>query len=264
MKKYWIIARGIMEETMTYRLSFIMWRFRGVLQFLVLYYLWLALLPGNQTLFGYSQSRILTYVFASTLMSAIIFSTRVAELGETINKGDLSNDLLRPANYLLMWAARDVGDKLMNIMFSIGEFTILFIILRPPFFFQSNPFFLAATVITIAIATILFFFINMLLGCIGFWSNETWAPRFIFTILLQFFSGGLFPLDILPKPLFAFFSATPFPYLLYIPLKIYLGQLSFFEIGKSFFIASAWMIGVYLLLKIVWNKGMKLYTAQGR
>lgn len=241
-----------------------MWRVRGILQFLALYYLWISLLPSHQTIFGYNQSKILTYMFFGNIIGSTVFSTRAAGLGEEINNGNLSNHLIRPINYFMVWAATDAGDKAMNIFFAAGEFALLFMVLKPPLIIQGSVFLIFLTLISVVLATVLIFYINILLGSIGFWSNETWAPRFIFGILLQFFSGVYFPLDIFPKPIFAVFQVTPFPYLIFFPLKIYLGQLSNSEIVYGFFISGIWAVIMYYFARYVWTVGIKSYTAQGR
>lgn len=264
LKKYLLIAKSIIDQTFAYRVNFMMWRVRVNFQLLTMYYLWLALLPQNTTLFGYNRSLMLTYIFFGAIVGDIVFSTRAAAVGDEINNGNLSNYLIRPMNYFLSLAAVDVGDKLMNIGFAAVELTILFLLLRPPFFLQTNLLIIFLTILGIIFATVIEFFINILLGTIGFWSNEVWAPRFIFTILLQFFSGGLFPLDILPKGVYNFFQATPFPYLLYFPTKIYLGQLNIQTIYQGLLISFIWMFVMYGILKFVWGIGIKSYTAQGR
>ncbi len=251
------------DEAVTYRLSFSVWRFRNVLQLLTMYFLWYALVPAQKTTFGYSQSLILTYILGTSILSSLILSSRSYDLGDSINKGDLSSYLMRPINFFYYLFAKDIGDKAMNITFSVGELTILFILLRPPFFIQTNPFYLTAFFMSIIAALILFFFCNLLLGFIGFWSPETWAPRFIFGIFINFFAGGLFPLDILPAPLFAVFRLSPLTYLLYFPLKLYLGQLSFPDMLSGFLISYIWIFCMYKIIQLVWMRGLKVYTAQG-
>lgn len=151
----------------------------------------------------------------------------------------------------------------MNIFFAIFELVVLFVILHPPFFIQTNLILIFLFAISSLIALGLYFLLNLLLGFIGFWSPETWAPRFIFVTLLGFFAGGLFPLDILPKPVFTILSALPFNYLLYFPLKIYLGQLSIFQIIIGISVSVFWLIALYKLLAVVWLRGLRRYTAQG-
>lgn len=264
MKKYFLIGKATWDETFAYRFNFAIWRIRTVLGFLTTYFLWLSLIPSNGSLFGYTQSLMLTYVMGTTIVGSVILSSRSQDIGDQINSGNLSNYLVRPINFFIAWFARDMGDKAMNIFFAAIEIAILFLLLRPPFFIQTNIFLLFYFGISIVIGIFIYFFTNILLGSIGFWSPEIWAPRFIFFTLQTFFSGGLFPLDILPKIVFDIFMLLPFPYFMYFPLKIYLGQLAIPEIILGIFISCAWLFILFYIVKFVWGKGMQSYSAAGR
>lgn len=264
MKKYFLIAKNTWDETFAYRLNFVMWRVRMVLQLLTTYFLWYTLLPPGKTLFGYDQSSMLTYIFGTSIFFSIILANRSGDVGELINSGNLSNYLLRPMNFFLAWFFRDIGDKAMNLFFSIIEITLLYIVLRPPLTIQTDPIILLFVFFATCCAVLLNFFINLIIGSLGFWTPEVWAPRFIFWIIIYFFSGSAFPLDILPKPVFVVFEFLPFTYLLYFPLKIYLGQLSMQMIISGMVISAAWVFLLFLLLRFLWQKGMHVYTAQGR
>ena len=264
MKKYWFVARSMWDEMLAYRLNFTMWRVRNVLQLLTVYFLWFSLIPVGSKFGGYDQSQMITYILGTSIVGAIVFSTRTGTIGDQINTGDLSNFLLRPFNIFLYWFSRDVGDKAMNITFSIIELGILFAILRPHLFFQSQIGLLLSAFISICLAILINFYFNLLLGFIGFWSSETWAPRFIFMTILNFFAGGFFPLDILPRPLFAIAQSLPFTYMLYSPIKIYLGQIPLLTIIQQITISFLWVCALYVVTKYVWLKGMRSYSAQGR
>ena len=264
MKKYYIIARNTWDEMLTYRVSFVMWRIRNIIQLLTIYFLWQVILPPNKTLLGYSQSLMLTYILGTSLLDSIVLSSRTYAVGEEINSGNLMNFLLRPINYFLYWFSKDIGDKAMNICFSIVELTLIFIILRPPFFIQTNLFYILPFIFSVILSLFIYFFLNFLLGLIGFWSPEVWAPRFIFITLLGFFAGSLFPLDILPKTIYEILRFLPFTYLLYFPLKVYLGQLSFLQIASGLAISIFWTFAIYFIVKVTWQKGLKSYTAYGR
>ncbi|MCL4418828.1 ABC-2 family transporter protein [Patescibacteria group bacterium] len=264
MRKYYIIARNTWYEALTYRASFVMWRVRNIIQLLTIYFLWLVVLPPGKSILGYSHSLMLTYILGTSLIDSIVLSSRTYAVGEEINSGNLMNFLLRPINYFLYWFSKDIGDKAMNICFSIAELTLIFIILRPPFFIQTNPLYILLFIFSVILSLVLYFFINFLLGLIGFWSPEVWAPRFIFITLLGFFAGSLFPLDILPKAIYEVLRFLPFTYLLYFPLKIYLGQLSFPQIASGLAISAFWVFAIYFLVNVIWQKGLKSYTAYGR
>lgn len=263
MKKYLKVVQNTWDETFTYRLSFVMWRVRTIVQIITLYFLWQVVLPPGESIAGYSQSLMLTYILGTSIISSFIISNRSYAIADEINEGNLSNFLVRPINYFLYWFSKDIGDKAINIVFSVVELTILFIILRPPLFIQTNPsliFFSFAAAIS---ALFMYFFFNILLGTIGFFSPETWAPRFIFITILSFFSGGLFPLDILPQSVFAVVKLLPFTYLLFFPLKIYLGQITMGDILSGIAISIVWVFLLYIIVNFAWRRGIKIYTAYG-
>lgn len=264
MHKYFLIAKNTWNETLTYRLNFTMWRIRTVISLLAFYFLWLAVVPKGTLAFGYSHSMILTYILGTAIVSAIVMSARSYVIGDEINKGDLSNYLLKPVNYFIYWLFKNFGDKAMNIMFLSIELPILFIILKPPFFIQKDFIFLILFAISIVFAIFLHFLIDILLGFVGFWSNEVWAPRFIFFASIGFFSGTYFPLDILPKGIFEIFKILPFGYLIYFPLKIYLGQLSTAKILEGFLTSAVWIVVLYFFARFIWKRGLKIYTSAGR
>ena len=263
MKLYLQVAKNTWDEMTTYRFNFLMWRLRNVLQLLTVYYLLLAVTPQNGHIFGYSRSLILTYILGASLVGSIVFSSRTQEIGENINLGELSQFLVKPLRYLGYWFARDIGDKLFNIIFSLGELTLIYLVLRPAIYLQPHIGEVLLASLAILLAVVMNFFIGTLLGMIAFWSPEVWAPRFIFFTLVSFFAGGLFPLNILPLPVQYVFALLPFGYLQYFPIEIYLGKMSPLAIAQGFGIALLWSVLLYLLVSRVWRKGLKMYSSEG-
>lgn len=264
MKKYLQVAKNTFDETIAYRTSFIIYRVRGLLGILTLYFLWLAVLPQGQTFLGYSQSMMLTYVLGISLLSSIVLATRSQSIAVDINEGNLSNYLLKPISFFRFHFARDLGDKLMNLFFAVIELSLLFLILKPPLFFQTDVVYLSFFAISVILASILYFYFSLLFGFFGFWSNEVWGPRFIFYQLLTFFAGGLFPLDILPQSVFNAIEFLPFTYLIYFPIKVYMGDVSLLTVFKGLIVTSLWIVCMYYLTSYIWRKGLRSYTAHGR
>lgn len=264
LSKYFVVFKNTWAEALNYRLNFTVWRLRMVLHLLTIYFLWLSVFPQNAIIGGYDQKMMLTYILGTSLVGALVFATRTLEVGDNINNGDLSNFLIKPINYLIYFFFKDLGDKAMNVGFSIIELTVIFVLLKPPFFLQTSPYYLVVFFIAIVISLTMYFLLSFLIGLIGFWSPETWGPRFIFFTLLTFLSGDLFPLDIMPQPLFSIAKILPFTYMLYFPIKIYLGNIDNQQILEGFLISIIWLIVIYMFTMFVWKKGLKLYTALGR
>lgn len=263
MKKYYLVAKNTWDEMLTYRVNFSLWRIRMVVGLLISYFLWTSVMPERGTLFGYSRDLMITYIVIAPVIFAIVFSSRTHEMAENINKGELSMFLTKPFGYFKYWFSRDLGDKAMNIAFCVVEFSLFVLIFKPALFLQFNPLYLLLFGISLLLAVVLHFFLGCLMSMVGFWSPEVWAPRFIFYTLVSFLAGSLFPLDILPEPVFNILKLLPFTYLQYFPLKIYLGQLSLPEILQGFIVTILWIVITYGVLKLVWYRGLRIFTASG-
>jgi ABC-2 type transport system permease protein len=58
--------------------------------------------------------------------------------------------------------------------------------------------------------------------------------------------------------------ATPFPYLIYFPVEIYLGNVAGWALIGGLLVAAAWVGILWMVLNVVWQKGLKAYQAFGR
>ena len=207
---------------------------------------------------------MLTYILLSQIVSTFIFSTKTQEVGDLIYTGNLSNWLTKPINMFQFLSARDIADKALNLLFSIVEVSLILIVFHPPIFISGNIFTFSTFLGALIVGIIMYFMISFLLSLVSFWTQESWAHRFLFFVISDFLAGGLFPLDILPQAIYKFVLLLPFPYMMYFPLKIYVGGLKSPEIISGFIISFCWLIIFYFGYKFLWKKGLKLYTAEGR
>ena len=140
MKKYWSVFKISFQQEFAYRLNFIMWRVRNVLQIFLIFFLWDTVFSDpSRSVFGYDRSKILTYVFGVIIVRSLVLSARGMDVTGDIAKGDISNYLVKPISYFKYWFTRDVSSKALNILFATTEFFVLYLFLRPPFFFQADP-----------------------------------------------------------------------------------------------------------------------------
>ncbi len=265
MSKYLQVVKITFLEYSTYRLNFLLWRFRNVVQLLALYFLWQAAIPQGTTIFGYDQAKILTYILGTSIIRSFILSSRSVDAAGQIASGDLSNFLIKPISYLKYWFAKDMSDKILNLIFSVVEIALIVIIIKPPLILQTDVLLVFLTIISVLLGIILYFYLSFLLSTIAFWSPENpWPVRFLFDIIIGFFAGGLFPLDILPQRIFIILNALPFPYLLFFPLNVYLGKLNATEILIGLTISVFWTVIIYQLVLFAFRRGVKDYAAWGR
>ena len=266
MRKYFQIFKTHWQSSFVYRLNFIMWRVRTILQFFGVYFLWLAIFINQDTVFDYSKSVMLTYVVGTAILRSFVFSSRSVSVGVEIANGDLNNYLVKPLSYLKNWLSRDLADKLLNIIFLTIELFLIVLIIKPPIIAPPSFFHLIIFFFAVILAMMMYFLFSFLISSFTFWypEHDGWPLRFFIFMIIEFLAGGLFPLDILPKLAFKIFSFLPPAYLIFYPIQIYLGRLDFNQMSSTILIMLAWLLVLYKLSRIVWKKGLKIYGAYGR
>ncbi len=262
MNKYLSLFSTTFQEIFAYRFNMLMWRVRQVFVFLIPFFIWRAVLGSGGDIYGYSFAAIMTYLFGTTILRSLVMGSRTIDLGWMINSGTLTIPLMRPIGIFRFFFTRDLADKLFNLSFIAIEIPILIWIFAPPVFIQSNPLQLLLALSFVLLAILIYFFINIIFGSLAFWSRDVWAPRFLLMVIMEFATGAMFPLDMLPAVWQKVMLLTPFPYLLYIPLKIYLGQDP--SLMGHLLTGLSWTCILGVLAHLIWQKGMKSYEAEGR
>lgn len=266
MKKYWQIFKISFAQEFAYKASFIMWRVRNVLQILIFFFLWDAVFRnGTDSYFGYNRTKIFTYAFSLIIVRAIVLSSRSIDVAGQISKGDLTNLLLKPVNFFKYWLTRDVGSKFLNISFGIFEVSLLLILLKPPIFIQTNIIYLLFFFLSLIIASFIFFNLTMLTSFVPFWAPETaWGAQFLVSVIIEFLSGAFFPIDIFPSGVYNVLTLMPFSYLIFVPIKIYLGSFSYSMMFQSLAIGIIWSLILWKTMNNIWKKGLLVYEGVGR
>ena len=127
MVKYLSLAKATFQEYLTYRLNFILWRFRSFVSFLALIFFWLAIYGSKETFLGYQKFQMLNYVVGVAFLRGIILSSRTADVAGQIRSGlILTRDLLKPWGIFKFWFTRVLVDKSLNLVFSLAEIGVVF------------------------------------------------------------------------------------------------------------------------------------------
>ncbi len=263
MKKYFQLMGVTIAQIFVYRLSFALWRARNIFNLIFTYFLWTGVFINRPSVFNYTQNQLVSYILLINFLSSLVLASLTINVGADILSGDIMNYLLKPLSFFKLIISRDAGDKLVNGIFSITEILILLFIFKPHVFIQTDLISYIVFFISLAIGIIIAFFISLNLSFLAFWVNEIWAPRYIYTVLVWFLAGTFFPLDILPKSIYTILLLTPFPYLIFLPSKIYLTGFSP-TISVLVGLSLIWCFILFFITKKVWNLGIKNYSAYGR
>jgi len=263
MRKYFFVFSIYWQEGLSKRASFLMERFRALVVLISFYYFWSALLKHRASFVGYDRSQMITYVLGMNILRSLVFATRTEEIASEINHGRLSGYLLKPVNFMLYTLFRDLSEKSINLVSSIIEVMGLIYIFDVHISWPHAPqtwFFFAIACLG---ATWLYFILSFMTACWGFWTSESWGPRFLLELFLEFTAGAFFPLDVLPKLAQQIIATFPSPYLVFFPLQIFLGKIDSHQIMNGFLIQLFWILAISGMARAVWSKGMENYSSAG-
>lgn len=266
IRKYWSILSVAWQDGLVYRMSVFMWRLRRFLATFMSLTIWTTVYEysgADAIHFGYARSDMISYIFLVALLQNLVMASAIQGLAQDVYSGSISNQLLKPLSFTGYLIMQEIADKLKNVSAMFIEFIALFFIFKPILVIP-NFTIVSFFVLWTAGAIILNFCISLLFGSLGFWSPETWGPRFLFYTLLQFTAGELFPLDVLPQFLQKIMYLTPLPYLSFVQTQLFLGKLTTPQIQHHTLILLFWIVTAAFCAKIIWKKGLHSYEAAGQ
>jgi len=264
MKKYLAVVRITFANVLVYRWEYLIAQFRAILLLITLYFLWTQVFKTRINLFNFDRGQIITYVFLATILRQFVIISATDQIAAELQSwGKFFSYLLRPIGYFRYWFTVDLVYKFSSLISISLIIFILTKILNITLIKPSDFLYVLLFVAAILIAILIYFYFNILVSTAGFWTSQVWGLQFLVVLILEFSAGAYFPLNVLPTNLQFFIKLTPFPYLLYYPISIFLGKLSYLESIQAILIAALWLLVIFLLTKFVWGKGLKAYEAWG-
>ena len=184
-------------------------------------------------------------------------------IARDVRDGQIKKYLTQPIDLLgyLFW--HRIAHKLVYYVVATGPFVLVFWLCRSYFPGWPDGFTIGAFLVSLVMAFLIGFLVESLIGQISFWFLEVSSLLFIYMMLNYFLSGHMIPLDLLPEGVNRVVQYLPFKYLAYTPSAIMLGRYSHAEMAHELLVALAWVVGLLLLNRIAFARGVKRYGAFG-
>ena len=263
MRKYWAIFKISWEKSFEYRADFIGHLGMGLINFLVMYFIWSAIFKNRIIFNGYTFSAMMTYVLMTRFLHFVMRGNIGRQIGDEIKEGRISSYLVKPVNYTGWWFSTFLADRNFEFLVRFLMLILFFIIIPKIVIFQG----VGKLILLISflfISLILNFLINVLIASLAFWVTDVRFFRSAMMMIFDFLAGAVIPLDVMPKPLYKISSFLPFQFLAFFPIKLYQGALSQNQILTGIGLLIFWIASLTILLKFVWLNGVKRYEAVGQ
>ncbi|HXF09669.1 MAG TPA: ABC-2 family transporter protein [Desulfuromonadaceae bacterium] len=265
MQKYRHVFSIGIQNNLTYRFNYLTRTLFSFIPLFAMLSLWRTVYAHNgKPSAGFTEAEI---VFYYILVAVVDVMTAVNEddwqIASDIREGNISQFLLKPIDYLWYRVCLFFAGRAAYISMASIPLAIFILCFKSYFVMPASGAAMVLFPVSLFLTALLQFFISYTMAMLAFWFLEISTFIFILFAFEYIASGHLFPLTMLPAPLFHALMFTPFPSMLYVPISIYMGKLTGWEAALSMLMQLGWVVAAYFLARFMWNRGIKKYSAFG-
>ena len=267
IKIYLPFAANELKRQLAYKGAFYLFVVISLFSSFISYFLWMAIYgsSGGGSLGGLTQNEMVVYIFMVYVTSSIVNISISKEVGMDIVKGQVVMNLIKPIDYRMSLISKAFGNMVYRF-FVPG--IIIWIGLE---IYKVTVLDMGVTSIACILLYILSSFMSFLIyvlfdfcfGMIGFFTTYIFGLEMIKESVLLFLTGQLIPLSFFPDIVQKVFSYLPFSSMTYTPVMIYLGKYQGTELLKVLLIQLVWVVLLYLIGSLIWEKVTKRLISLG-
>lgn len=269
---WWTILRICLEERLVYRGDFALGTLMRFLPIVTQIFLWAAVFAAvrageggsDATIAGYHYQDFVAYYLLTMVSRAFSSMPGLASgIARQIREGEIKKYLIQPIDMIGFMLLSRVAHKLVYYGVALGPFALVFFLLRGYFPGWPEPEIFLAFVASLCMAFLLGFFLEATIGMIGFWFLEVSSLLFIYMLFSFFFSGHMFPLDMLPQPWSTVVMLIPLQYLAYFPAAVFLGKITGDALVSGLLMQLGWLITMIVACRLAYHFGTRRYSGYG-
>jgi ABC-2 type transport system permease protein len=209
----------------------------------------------------YGLSELTGYYIAWSLVRAMNLALAPYTWEWRIRGGRLNELLIRPVHPFHRDFAFFAGQKPIWIVMALPLAAIMWLTFRPDLTLS------LVGILGFSIAVWLAFTIRhmvlFVLGSVNFWTTRTSALFEMIVALELMLSGRLVPMSLMPEWVQRVSYFLPFRWTFQFPIETVIGRLNGGQILTGLGVQIAWIVGLTFLIRLVWGKAIKRYTAVG-
>ena len=114
-----------------------------------------------------------------------------------------------------------------------------------------------------ALSALIQFSIAYCFGLLTFWFLEIQGFVILSMAVEATLGGQMFPLDLMPEPIFRVAQFLPFYYQMYFPAAILTGRLPYEQVMPGIAIQACWVVALLGVNQLLWVRGLRRHTAVG-
>jgi ABC-2 type transport system permease protein len=253
VRLYVEVARSSFRRYLAYRSATLAGLFVNSVFGVLLASVYIALYRDREagaTVAGYALTDLLTFVWISQALIAVVSLWGWWDIAQSIQTGDVVSDLMKPFNYYGYWFARDAGRAVAQLLMR-GIPTLIVGALLFDMRLPEHGWSWLAFVVSVALAVAVSFGLRFILNILAFWLLDIIGVNSLSAAVVNLFSGMLLPLAFFPGWFEVVANVLPFRSLIMSPVQTYLGQgnVAVILLGQAVWCAILVAGGLMLLQK---------------
>jgi len=273
LRTWWTMLRISLEERLVYRGDFALGTLMRFLPLVTQVFLWGAVYDslhaasGATTIAGYTYGDMVAYYLLTQVSRAFSSMPGLSSsIAMQIRNGEIKKYLVQPVDLISFLLLTRIAHKLVYYVVAAGPFALVFFLCRGFFPGWPDALTMLAFLASLVMSFLLGFFLEATLGMVGFWFLEVSSLLFVYMLFTFFFSGHMFPIDMLdtlPGYWGAIVRAIPLQYLAYFPAAVFLGKIQGADLASGLAIQFAWVLIFIGLCRLSFYLGVKRYSGYG-
>ena len=271
---WWTILRICLEERLVYRGDFALGTLMRFMPIITQIFLWAAVFAaaGPGSIAGYSQDTIVAYYLLTMVSRAFSSMPGLASgIALQIRNGEIKKFLIQPIDLIGFLLLSRIAHKLVYYGVAIGPFALVFFLCRGYFPGWPPSEVLLAYVASLLMSFLLGFFLEAAIGMIGFWFLEVSSLLFVYMLFNFFFSGHMFPLDMLSASLSEPWLSVvetalllnPLQYLAFFPAAVFLEKVQGWDLVLGLGVQFGWLLAMVVICRGMFFLGVRRYSGFG-
>jgi ABC-2 type transport system permease protein len=274
VQTWWTILRVCIEERLVYRGDFWLGTLMRFLPIVTQIFLWSAVFAGmsavsgqpiaSKQIAGYSYRDFVAYYLLTTVVRAFSSMPGLAGgIALQIRNGEIKKYLVQPIDLIGFLLLQRVAHKLVYYGIAIAPFAFVFYLCRGYFPGWPPADVMMAFIVSLIFSFLLGFFLEATIGMIGFWFLEVSSLLFVYMLFNFFFSGHMFPLNMLPAPWSTIVQLIPLQYLAFFPAAVFLQKIQGHDLWIGLTVQAAWVLLFIVACRVTYWRGVKRYSGFG-
>lgn len=263
MGKYLETAKVLFKAQLAYRFDTLLSIAFTVSKIILAYVLWGAIFGSRDIVAGFTFHAMISYYIISSFLSQLDQSSQAGrQISDEIRDGYFSKYMVRPMNIFGYFAAQTTGVSLFLLIFNLAAALVWVLVFQIEFAITGDVATLLSGLGLILLGLLFMMQLNFYIGILAFKFLETGVFMMIKDNIVQFITGSLVPLTIMPQSVLKVMQIFPFYYVTYLPTMLLMGR-SRAEIPQGLVVLVLWNLGFALLNMLTYKKLRVKYDGVG-